>query len=277
MHGVVQFAFLQISFFTLEECCDSKEHAHKTGQEYTSSRAVPFVSPSPLTDNHSSLLQTNMTSHASTPNLSSTPLLSQSPLAGRVGRQHSHDTSDLHVCRNSLFPNVVKKQSRCMSVLLQQGPHGGIRRTGPLLITKERGGNSIRHLNPAFVEMMDVHPVDSGTAAFLKRSNIRRRSFSIMPEDSNGDWLSTISNIIGGADTSDGSKEQSRRASLGPGMWWPLNDDNCSDEVAYDVHVASHDTWTLLLAGRASSQAILWSAWGLQAHCLAVPLNRPRR
>ncbi|KAJ1945318.1 cell division cycle- protein [Kickxella alabastrina] len=102
--------------------------------------------------------------------------------------------------------------------------------------------------------MMDVHPVDSGTAAFLKRSNIRRRSFSIMPEDSNGDWLSTISNIIGGADTSDGSKEQSRRASLGPGMWWPLNDDNCSDEVAYDVHVASHDT-SDAAAGRQGQQS----------------------
>ncbi|KAJ2739075.1 hypothetical protein H4R23_000717 [Coemansia sp. Cherry 401B] len=29
--------------------------------------------------------------------------------------------------------------------------------------------------------------------------------------------------------------------SAGPGMWWPLNDDNCSDEVTHEVHIASAD------------------------------------
>ncbi|KAJ2695866.1 hypothetical protein H4R19_005800, partial [Coemansia spiralis] len=143
----------------------------------------------------------------------------------------SRAAAEASLCRNSLFPNAVKQQSRCLSVLLQHGPHGGIRRIGPLLITKERGGRAIALLNPAFIDMMDVQPVDSHTTAFLKRSNIRRRSFSMPPTDPGADWLGAIS-----AAATGGSKQA---ALSGPGMWWPLNDDNCSDEVAYDVHVAA--------------------------------------
>ncbi|KAJ2786767.1 hypothetical protein GGI15_001259 [Coemansia interrupta] len=94
-----------------------------------------------------------------------------------------------------------------------------------------------------FIEMMDVQPVDIATASFLKKSNIRRGSFSMAPHDSNGDWLNAIGKIIGGSEGSSNSKQSPDRAksSSGPGMWWPLNDDNCSDEVAFDVHVTSHD------------------------------------
>ncbi|KAJ2537395.1 hypothetical protein IWW43_000004 [Coemansia sp. RSA 1935] len=147
-------------------------------------------------------------------------------------RADERAAAEASLCRNSLFPNVVKQQSRCLSVLLQHGPHGGIRRIGPLLITRERGGLAIANLNPAFVEMMDVQPFDSETAAFLKRANIRRRSFSMPPNDASGNWLNS-----GAA----GSGKQQTTGMSGPGMWWPLNDDNCSDEVVHEVHIASAD------------------------------------
>ncbi|KAJ1725344.1 hypothetical protein LPJ53_000476 [Coemansia erecta] len=178
-------------------------------------------------------------------------------LAGRQDRAQTRDGSERSpACRNSLFPSVVKQQSRCLSVLLQQGPHGGIRRVGPLLITRERGGCAIKNLNPAFIEMMDVQPVDIATASFLKKTNIRRGSFSMAPQDNNGDWLNAIGKIIGGSEGSSNSKQSSDRAttSSGPGMWWPLNDDNCSDEVSFDVHVTSHDAHE---AGNARNQSTL--------------------
>ncbi|KAJ2732234.1 hypothetical protein IW152_003954 [Coemansia sp. BCRC 34962] len=94
------------------------------------------------------------------------------------------------------------------------------------------------HLNPAFIDMMDVQPVDASTAAFLKRSNIRRRSFSMPPSGPGGDWLNTLTQIISG---SGSAKRTNDPTSAGPGMWWPLNDDNCSDEVTHDVYMSSQD------------------------------------
>ncbi|KAJ2725960.1 hypothetical protein GGI07_000888 [Coemansia sp. Benny D115] len=167
------------------------------------------------------------------------------------GPGNGRDTSELSLHRNSLFPSVVKQQSRCMSVLLQQGPHGGIRRIGPLLITRERGGNAIKHLNPSFIDMMDVKPVDASSAMFLKKSNNRRRSFSLIPHESSGDWLSAISDLIGASSDTGSNKQASDRLSTGPGMWWPLNDDNCSDEITYDVHVSSaHEAGEAAAGGR---------------------------
>ncbi|KAJ2163034.1 hypothetical protein GGF46_000220 [Coemansia sp. RSA 552] len=158
------------------------------------------------------------------------------------GGPEKRPTTDDPQNRNSLFPSVVKQQSRCLSVLLQHGPHGGIRRIGPLLITKERGGAAITYLNPAFIDMMDVQPVDTETGAFLKKANIRRRSFSILPHDANGDLLSVISSAVNEPGRpAAGKRGTPAQGNGGPGMWWPLNDDNCSDEVIYDVHIASGD------------------------------------
>ncbi|KAJ1934670.1 hypothetical protein FBU59_005628, partial [Linderina macrospora] len=153
-------------------------------------------------------------------------------------RLRSQEATEASLCRNNLFPNAVKKQSRCLSVLLQQGPHGGIRRVGPLLITCERGGRAIELLNPAFIDMMDVQPVDTETTALLNRSNIRRRSFSLPPHEHTADWYAAIANIVASQGVvAKASAESGRGASeesSGPGMWWPLNDDNCSDEIVYD-------------------------------------------
>ncbi|KAJ2845386.1 hypothetical protein GGI22_006574, partial [Coemansia erecta] len=157
-------------------------------------------------------------------------------------RVQGREVAEKMLCRNSLFTNAVKQQSRCMSVLLQQGSHGGIRRIGPLLITSERGGSAIKHLNPAFIDMMDVQPVDKGSTTFLKKSNIRRRSFSMPPDGPGNDWLDTLTDIIGASRNAKSAKQGADHvSSSGPGMWWPLNDDNCSDEVSYDVHIASLD------------------------------------
>ncbi|KAJ1889160.1 hypothetical protein LPJ81_006185, partial [Coemansia sp. IMI 209127] len=111
-------------------------------------------------------------------------------------RVKGREVAEHLLCRNSLFTNAVRQQSRCMSVLLQQGSHGGIRRIGPLLITLERGGAAIKHLNPAFIDMMDVQPVDKESITFLKKSNIRRRSFSMPPGGPGNDWLDTLTDII---------------------------------------------------------------------------------
>ncbi|KAJ2757079.1 hypothetical protein GGI19_000320 [Coemansia pectinata] len=208
------------------ECRTSEEFAHESGIAYTSDAGVadePVLGSLPDT------------SSADTPSALPRPRVLAN---GAHSRTSDREAAEASLCRNSLFPNVVKQQSRCMSVLLQQGPHGGIRRIGPLLITQERGGGAIKHLNPAFIDMMDVQPVDASTAAFLKRSNIRRRSFSMPPNGPGGDWLNTLTHIISG---SGGSKRTNDPTSAGPGMWWPLNDDNCSDEVTHDVHMSSQD------------------------------------
>ncbi|KAJ2823647.1 hypothetical protein IWW50_003688, partial [Coemansia erecta] len=216
-------------------CRASEEYAHEMNVEYVPTKDAAAADSTP-TDRSSAMALPNddQQSSASKPaqarSTAAHPLSQASTVTSRVGGREATEAS---LCRNSLFPNVVKQQSRCLSVLLQHGPHGGIRRIGPLLITRERGGLAIANLNPAFVEMMDVQPVDDETAAFLKRANIRRRSFSIPPQDAGGDWLKGVS-------TSSSSKRQTTGSS-GPGMWWPLNDDNCSDEVIYDVHIASAD------------------------------------
>ncbi|KAJ2417174.1 hypothetical protein GGI10_000397 [Coemansia sp. RSA 2530] len=210
----------------LVECRTSEEFAHESGIAYTSDAmaadepAAGSLPDTGATDTASALPRPRI--HAN----------------GAHSRSSDREAAEASLCRNSLFPNVVKQQSRCMSVLLQQGPHGGIRRIGPLLITQERGGGAIKHLNPAFIDMMDVQPVDASTAAFLKRSNIRRRSFSMPPNGPGGDWLNTLTQIISG---SGSSKRTNDPTSAGPGMWWPLNDDNCSDEVTHDVHMSSQD------------------------------------
>ncbi|KAJ2686537.1 hypothetical protein GGH99_003459 [Coemansia sp. RSA 1285] len=163
--------------------------------------------------------------------------------AAAAEQMKGRDVADNVLGRNSLFSNAVRQQSRCMSVLLQQGSHGGIRRIGPLLITMERGGSAIKHLNPAFIDMMDVQPVDKGSVEFLQKSNIRRSSFSMPPSGPGGDWLDTLSDIIGASRNAKGTKQGADHvSSSGPGMWWPLNDDNCSDEVSYDVHIAPLDS-----------------------------------
>ncbi|KAJ2092205.1 hypothetical protein IW138_001272 [Coemansia sp. RSA 986] len=183
-----------------------------------------------------------VTSRGATPDESLLPM-PRPHTAATTERVKGHEVAEKLFCRNSLFTNAVKQQSRCMSVLLQQGSHGGIRRIGPLLITTERGGSAIKHLNPAFIDMMDVQPVDKGSIAFLKKSNIRRRSFSMPPGGPGSDWLDTLSDIIGASKNAKGAKQGADRvSSTGPGMWWPLNDDNCSDEVSYDVHIASLDS-----------------------------------
>ncbi|KAJ2832179.1 hypothetical protein FBU31_002129, partial [Coemansia sp. 'formosensis'] len=210
----------------LVECRISEEFAHESGIAYTSDAAV-------IDESVLGSLQDTSTVDA----VSAIPR-PRVHANGAHRRASDREAAEASLCRNSLFPNVVKQQSRCMSVLLQQGPHGGIRRIGPLLITQERGGGAIKHLNPAFIDMMDVQPVDASTAAFLKRSNIRRRSFSMPPNGPGGDWLNSLTNIISG---SSGPKRANEPTSAGPGMWWPLNDDNCSDEVTHDVQMSSQD------------------------------------
>ncbi|ORX70843.1 ras GEF [Linderina pennispora] len=119
-------------------------------------------------------------------------------------------------------------------MLLQQGPHGGIRR---------RGGRAIELLNPAFIDMMDIQPVDTETTAMLNKSNIRRRSFSLPPHEHTADWYAAIANIVASqglaSQTPVETKNGTADESTGPGMWWPLNDDNCSDEIVYDVHFSA--------------------------------------
>ncbi|KAJ1955712.1 hypothetical protein GGI12_005492, partial [Dipsacomyces acuminosporus] len=161
--------------------------------------------------------------------------------AKSADRINGRTAAEASQCRNSLFPSVVKQQSRCLSVLLQQGPHGGIRRVGPLLISGERGGKAIELLNPAFIDMMDVQPVDNETIAMLRKSNLRRRSFSMAPNSQNSDWFSNLASLMAasGASAEAGAEEYS--SATGPGMWWPLNDDNCSDEVAHDVQMSIDD------------------------------------
>ncbi|KAJ2606583.1 cell division cycle- protein [Coemansia sp. RSA 1722] len=240
---------------TITECRQSEEIAREIGIDYSTS-LQPDTQPQSQSQSHQKTLvrqkheqsaSLSGSQHPSTEEPSMTSNTSAMPIprahaVGSTDRARPREPTGASTCRNSLFPSVVKQQSRCLSVLLQQGPHGGIRRVGPLLITKERGGSSIKHLNPAFIEMMDVQPVDKATAYFLRRSNIRRRSFSTSPHDSGGDWLSAISNIIGAAESAGGGvKHPLDRSSGGPGMWWPLNDDNCSDEVVFDVHVTAQD------------------------------------
>ncbi|KAJ1857282.1 hypothetical protein LPJ76_001859 [Coemansia sp. RSA 638] len=213
------------------ECRASEEYAHEIGVEYVSSKGtdsehVDSKCPNPFVNDN----RNPKASDISQPRAATAHPLSQTCTVS--SRADERAAAEASLCRNSLFPNVVKQQSRCLSVLLQHGPHGGIRRIGPLLITRERGGLAIANLNPAFVEMMDVQPFDSETAAFLKRANIRRRSFSMPPHDASGDWLN---------DVAAGSGKQQTTGSSGPGMWWPLNDDNCSDEVVHEVHIASAD------------------------------------
>ncbi|KAJ1847514.1 hypothetical protein LPJ73_004235, partial [Coemansia sp. RSA 2703] len=245
----------------LLESHHSDKHSRDAGVKYRPSR--PRTAPAPRSRQPSDVTGSprqqgrrfdDMISSDDAPELP----IPRARLGGRLDRPPTRDGSDQpSTCRNSLFPSVVKQQSRCLSVLLQQGPHGGIRRIGPLLITRERGGCAIKNLNPAFIEMMDVQPVDIATASFLKKSNIRRGSFCIAPQENGGDWLNAIGKIMGGTNGSSNSKQSSDRApssSSGPGMWWPLNDDNCSDEVAFDVHVTSNDA---LEAGIAKNQNTL--------------------
>ncbi|KAJ2746354.1 hypothetical protein GGI20_001414 [Coemansia sp. BCRC 34301] len=215
---------------TIFSCRTSEEFAHESGIAYSSE--APAEDELARDANHESLPE------SSTGEALTVLPRPRTQANGAYSRASNREAAEASLCRNSLFPNVVKQQSRCMSVLLQQGPHGGIRRIGPLLITQERGGGAIKHLNPSFIDMMDVQPVDASTAAFLKRSNIRRRSFSMPPNGPGGDWLNSLSNIISG---SGGSKRGNDSMSAGPGMWWPLNDDNCSDEVSHEVHVSSQD------------------------------------
>ncbi|KAJ2783898.1 cell division cycle- protein [Coemansia javaensis] len=208
----------------IAECRASEEFAHEIGAMYR---------PSKADERDDGGSPASAFSQPGTPAHSLGPRSSAATTVASAATAASRAAAEASLCRNSLFPSVVKQQSRCLSVLLQHGPHGGIRRVGPLLITRERGGAAIRHLNPAFIDMMDVQPVDSETTAFLKRSNIRRRSFSMPPVDPSSDWLSAIA---GGA----GARRPAPQGpSSGPGMWWPLNDDNCSDEVIYEVHVAA--------------------------------------
>ncbi|KAJ2006484.1 hypothetical protein GGI04_001864, partial [Coemansia thaxteri] len=222
----------------LIECRPSEEFAHETGAAYASLLGQTRESAAADDAVHSG---STSSTEQSTPDSAPVIPRPRHQLASANCRNGDRVATEASLCRNSLFPNVVKQQSRCMSVLLQQGPHGGIRRIGPLLITQERGGGAIKHLNPAFIDMMDVQPVDSSTAAFLKRSNIRRRSFSMPPNGPGGDWLNTLSHIIGAPASSGGSKRPNDVPSSGPGMWWPLNDDNCSEEVTHDVHLPLQD------------------------------------
>ncbi|KAJ2453715.1 hypothetical protein EV183_002014 [Coemansia sp. RSA 2336] len=210
---------------SIDECRASEERAHELGVEYVPSAPAAGKASGPAKHSETSYARQNALAELSKPR--------PRPAATQQQQQQLSSKLDSAEGPFSLFPNVVKQQSRCLSVLLQHGPHGGIRRIGPLLITRERGGMAIANLNPAFVDMMDVQPVDNDTAAFLKRANIRRRSFSTNPLDPGSDLLKAIHNGSG-----SGAK-QVTPASSGPGMWWPLNDDNCSDEVIYDVHVAS--------------------------------------
>ncbi|KAJ2394534.1 hypothetical protein GGF41_008911, partial [Coemansia sp. RSA 2531] len=129
-------------------CRTSEEFAHESGIAYISDAAVA---------DEAVLGSLPDTSSAHSSSAIPRPRLLANGARSRTGDREAAEAS---LCRNSLFPNVVKQQSRCMSVLLQQGPHGGIRRIGPLLITQERGGGAIKHLNPAFIDMMDVQPVD---------------------------------------------------------------------------------------------------------------------
>ncbi|KAJ2081859.1 hypothetical protein H4R24_002016 [Coemansia sp. RSA 988] len=239
------FALLSQSHRLLDEpiieCRASEEHAHELGVEYKSNKKGFAKYSFRGEDEDDSAVVTEKVGARSAipqPRTSAHPLSQATPLSNAADSPTSIDAPP---SRNSLFPNVVKQQSRCLSVLLQHGPHGGIRRIGSLLITRERGGTAIALLNPAFVEMMDVQPVDTETELFLKRANIRRRSFSTVPQDSGGDWLRTMSGAIGAPAAAAGVKRFPMQGSSGPGMWWPLNDDNCSDEVGYDVHISSQD------------------------------------
>ncbi|KAJ2768687.1 hypothetical protein GGI18_005542, partial [Coemansia linderi] len=127
----------------LVECRTSEEFAHESGIAYTSDA---MAADEPVAG---SLADTGA---ADTASALPRPRIHAN---GAHSRSSDREAAEASLCRNSLFPNVVKQQSRCMSVLLQQGPHGGIRRIGPLLITQERGGGAIKHLNPAFIDMMD--------------------------------------------------------------------------------------------------------------------------
>ncbi|KAJ2678063.1 cell division cycle- protein [Coemansia spiralis] len=230
------------------ECRASEELAHENGMQYSSSKSAEARLV------HSTrVLSTS--SFATLNGIHRKPIITDASPSVPMPRPHTAGTivserpkareaTDSMLYRNSLFSNVVKQQSRCLSVLLQQGSHGGLRRIGPLLITMERGGAAIRHLNPAFIDMMDVHPVDKATTIFLKKSNIRRRSFSMPPSGPGNDWLDTLSDIIGASKDPKSTKQDTTDSttSSGPGMWWPLNDDNCSDEVSHDVQIAAHDT-----------------------------------
>ncbi|KAJ2806279.1 hypothetical protein H4R20_001747 [Coemansia guatemalensis] len=239
------FALLSQSHRLLDEpiveCRASEEFAHEVGVEYQSSK-MAITKDSLRSDEGDTAIVTGKVGTRSAfpqPRTSAHPLSQATPLSNAADSPASIDAPP---SRNSLFPNVVKQQSRCLSVLLQHGPHGGIRRIGSLLITRERGGTAIALLNPAFVEMMDVQPVDTETELFLKRANIRRRSFSMVPQEAGGgDWLTAMSGAIGAPAGAAGIKRLATQGSSGPGMWWPLNDDNCSDEVGYDVHISSQD------------------------------------
>ncbi|PIA13892.1 hypothetical protein COEREDRAFT_17280, partial [Coemansia reversa NRRL 1564] len=224
-----------------DECRASEEYAHELGVEYKSNKK-DIAKDSLQSEDVEAAVATGKVGSRSVfpqPRLSAHPLSQATTLSSAA--DDSSAFNDAPRSRNSLFPNVVKQQSRCLSVLLQHGPHGGIRRIGSLLITRERGGTAIALLNPAFVEMMDVQPVDSETQMFLKKANIRRRSFSMGPQDSGGDWLSGMPGAIGAPVGASDIKRLAVQGSSGPGMWWPLNDDNCSDEVGYDVHMSSQD------------------------------------
>ncbi|KAJ1743390.1 hypothetical protein LPJ68_000992 [Coemansia sp. RSA 1086] len=216
---------------SIDECRASEERAHELGVEYVPSKPAAGKTSESSKHSETSYARQNTLAELSKPR----PRPAATPQQQQQQPGSNPDSGEGPFCRNSLFPNVVKQQSRCLSVLLQHGPHGGIRRIGPLLITRERGGMAIANLNPAFVDMMDVQPVDNETAAFLKRANIRRRSFSTNPLDPGSNLLKAMPN-----GSSSGAKKPTPAPSpSGPGMWWPLNDDNCSDEVIYEVHVAS--------------------------------------
>ncbi|KAJ2550093.1 hypothetical protein EV175_004197 [Coemansia sp. RSA 1933] len=240
---------------SIVECRASEELAHENGCNYVS-KSSARMHPPPRFQKSSSALPFNGSSGAAArsrvavlqesssamPMPVTRPHTATAAAASATDRVQGREVAEKLLCRNSLFTNAVKQQSRCMSVLLQQGSHGGIRRIGPLLITTERGGSAIKHLNPAFIDMVDVQPVDKGSITFLKKSNIRRRSFSMPPGGPGNDWLDTLTDIIGASKSAKDAKQGADHvSSSGPGMWWPLNDDNCSDEVSYDVHIASLD------------------------------------
>ncbi|KAJ1944128.1 hypothetical protein EC988_006064, partial [Linderina pennispora] len=226
-------------------CCGGVSHHHGSCRANLEPVCIPVPIPVPVPTHTPPPLPTTASVTAVPP---------RPHTAHSSPRLRSHEATEASLCRNNLFPSAVKKQSRCLSMLLQQGPHGGIRRVGPLLITCERGGRAIELLNPAFIDMMDIQPVDTETTAMLNKSNIRRRSFSLPPHEHTADWYAAIANIVASqglaSQTPVETKNGTADESTGPGMWWPLNDDNCSDEIVYDVHfsadladsTALHDT-----------------------------------
>ncbi|KAJ1916077.1 cell division cycle- protein [Mycoemilia scoparia] len=137
---------------------------------------------------------------------------------------------------SSLPSTPVRKHSRCMSMLLQQGPHGGIRRLESFQISKSRGGEVVSMLSPALVDMLNVKPMDEFTLKVINRFTTHQRRYSTAPnhklENANSPSNATAS-------TSSGTPLGDAYSEDDPGTPWPSDTDDISNEVAYSYNNTS--------------------------------------